>query len=174
MQNKEKPIEASLPQKKDSIFSSILQKIGRIISVLFLLITVSGLGLYFYVQTDSFRNWLKPILIDGINSSIDGKVDFEDIRIDIFKGIVFHNAVLMSAGDTVLKTTDIAVFYHLDALFSKSISLTSITLDSPSFKIIRHSDSTWNIDHFLKPQIQDPNKPPFDWHIYEEGHFFPH
>ena len=166
MQNKEKPIEASLPQKKDSIFSSILQKIGRIISVLFLLITVSGLGLYFYVQTDSFRNWLKPILIDGINSSIDGKVDFEDIRIDIFKGIVFHNAVLMSAGDTVLKTTDIAVFYHLDALFSKSISLTSITLDSPSFKIIRHSDSTWNIDHFLKPQIQDPNKPPFDWHIY--------
>jgi len=156
-----KPIVADKP----SIATRISRFIGQMISGLFLIVVLGVLGGYVFVQTDSFREWLRPVLIEQINAQIKGKVYFSDMRIDIFRGIILHDITLTAAGDTVLHANDLSISYTLEALLNKSISISTLTLDHPDIKILRSKDSTWNVEHILFPVAEDPKKPPFDWQI---------
>lgn len=160
-----KPIVADKP----STATRISRFIGQMISGLFLLLILGVLGGYVFVQTDIFREWLRPVLIEQINARIRGKIYFSDMRIDIFRGIILHDISLTAAGDTVLQANDVSISYTLEALLNTSISISTLTLDHPKVKILRSKDSTWNIEHILFPVPEDPKKPPFDWQITLEN-----
>ena len=160
-----KPIVADKP----SIGTRISRFIGQMISGLFLLLILGVLGAYVFVQTDVFREWLRPVLIEQINRQIKGKIYFSDMRIDIFRGIILHDISLIAAGDTVLQAGDLSVSYTLEALLNRSISVSTLSLDHPRIKILRSKDSTWNVEHILFPVPEDPSKPPFDWQITLEN-----
>lgn len=151
--------------EKPSLATRISRFIGQMISGLFLLVILGMVGLYVIVQTDAFREWFRPVLIEQINKQIKGKVYFSDMRLDIFKGVILHDVSLTAAGDTVLRAGDLAVSYTLEALLKKSISIGTLTLDHPTIKILRSKDGTWNVEHILHPVPEDPTKPPFDWQI---------
>ncbi len=170
MDNNEQTIESKpIVANKPSIVTRISRFVGQMISGLFLLLILGVLGAYVFVQTDVFREWLRPVLIEQINKQIKGKIYFSDMRIDIFRGIILHDISLIAAGDTVLQAGDLSVSYTLEALLNRSISVSTLSLDHPSIKILRSKDSTWNVEHILFPVPEDPNKPPFDWQITLEN-----
>jgi hypothetical protein len=166
MDNSEQNIE-SMPilTEKLSLGTRISRIIGQLISGVFLFLILGMVGIYVFIQTDSFREWFRPVLIEQINKQIKGKVYFEDMRLDIFKGLILHEVTLTAAGDTVLHAGDISVSYTIEAILNRSISIGTLTLDHPTIKILRSRDGTWNLEHILYPTPEDPSKPPFDWQI---------
>ncbi|MFM7340337.1 MAG: hypothetical protein ACKO2H_09515, partial [Bacteroidota bacterium] len=166
MDKSEQNIESMpLLAEKPSLSTRISRIVGQLISGIFLILILGMVGAYVFVQTDSFREWFRPVLIEQINKQIKGKVNFSDMRIDIFKGIILHDVSLTVAGDTILQAGDIAVSYSIEAILNRSISISTLTLDHPTIKIIRSKDGTWNVEHVLYPIPEDPSKPPFDWQV---------
>ena len=166
MDKSEQNIESMpLLAEKPSLSTRISRIVGQLISGIFLILILGMVGAYVFVQTDSFREWFRPVLIEQINKQIKGKVNFSDMRIDIFKGIILHDVSLTAAGDTILQAGDIAVSYSIEAILNRSISISTLTLDHPTIKIIRSKDGTWNVEHVLYPIPEDPSKPPFDWQV---------
>jgi hypothetical protein len=127
-----------------------------------------GIGsLIIISQTQAFRAWLKPWILNLANSNLQARIECDDIQIDLLKGLILTNVHMLTAGDTLANVRQIAVYYDIQPLLNNSITITSLVLDSPSIKLLRLKNGKWNTDYIALPSPPDtlPGKP-FDWHIY--------
>ncbi len=131
-----------------------------------LLMTVSMVMLTFLaLQTPPVREWLRNFIIETANNTLAAKVEFSDFGGNLIGGVTFDDVRIIAAGDTVLSAKLLTIRYDLQALLTQSIVINRIALEEPIIKILRASDSTWNIAHIVKPPADTTQKRPFSWGI---------
>lgn len=113
-------------------------------------------------RTELVHNWLRDTLLGLANDALEGKINADDIRIDIFHGIVLDRPVLTAAGTTVLSADRISVSYDLAALFVRVAAVNEVRIVKPDIRIIRRADSVWNITKIVKPSPDTTTSAPPD------------
>ena len=154
--------------------SSPLKIIGKIFLGLFIFIIMLIIGLYFFIQTDTFNKIALDFGIKRLNESWTEKksnIQVENMTGNILKGLTINNGSIVTQGDTLLKVHHIYLRYDLWGLLSKEIRLKNLTLNTPSINLLKvkgEGDSTaWNfVKLFTSSKEQkDTSTSPFAWGI---------
>ncbi len=102
-------------------------------------------------QTDMVRSYMRTKVIDLLNEQLEGTLTFDEVRLDIFRGVVLEHPQLYANGTTVLEADRLAVTYDLAALFTRTVAISRAVLTRPHIFVIRSADRVWNIECIVKP-----------------------
>jgi len=116
-------------------------------------------------QTEFFRTWLRDRIIAIANAELIGKLQIDDARLDIFRGIVLVHPRLYAEGTTVLQADEITVSYDVAALWSRTFAVSELTIKNPTIKLIRSEGGVWNFTRIVKPNPDTTSTEPPDLSI---------
>jgi hypothetical protein len=112
-------------------------------------------------QTNIAQQWMQQQVLQIVNAQLQGKVTCESISLDVFRGLSLVEPRLYARGTLVLQAARLDIHYNVAALANNIVSVRSIVVHDPVINILkRASDSTWNIEHIVKPSPVEPSKDP--------------
>jgi hypothetical protein len=140
----------------------------RAITVLIILL----LGLYIFIQTETFNKWALDFTLDKLNKSMsekDNHLYAESINGNILKGIRINNGAVTIRGDTLLSFKYIDLKYDVWGLLNQKIYLDYVVLNSPQINLVKikgAGDSlVWNFSNLFTPS-SDTTTSEFKWNVY--------
>lgn len=147
-------------------FADGIPLLRRLLRVVALAITISGslvvvLGAVLFVlsQTAIFNRWLAALAESFLRDQLRAELHIGSIEVKLLRGVWLREVALIADGDTVLVAPRIEIGYTPEALLFRTIAA-RVVLESPRFRLIRYRDSTWNVEHILKPSASPPGEPP--------------
>ncbi len=132
----------------------------------FSLLIACGLTVGVLVQTEWFHRWAAQKLTAVLSDELEAKLEFSSIRFNIFKGVELDSIRLQTRGDTLLRAGSLRISYELEPLLIKNIVISEVLINDADIRLLRsRMDSSWNVDHIVKPTPDNPNKKALDWGI---------
>ena len=64
-------------------------------------------------QTETFRSMARNVVLDQLNQVLRGDIVVDDVRIDVFRGIVLVHPRVSARGKTVFEAEEVALFFDL-------------------------------------------------------------
>lgn len=130
-----------------------LKLLGIIAVVIVLILAGLSVAVKSYLKSDR----LKALIIPKIEDATGRKVNISEINVSLFKGIVIKE---MSLKEKDGKTDFVAarafvLDYSLAALLKKQIMINKIELDSPSIKVIKNINGTYNFTDIIEKAKAD-------------------
>ena len=142
--------------------------ISRVLAFIFVLFLSLFCIIYVLSKTSLFQNWAKDRIVNLINKESDFKIKIQDIHVDIVNGISLKHALLNDHHQDTLfygGNLTIGLRQSLISLFSNSLYIKDVEIDSSVFKIISyHSEERNSLNHFLyqiKPKSKSYKCVPF-------------
>ena len=172
-------------KKKKSLtgttFKRIFKRIFKWIFMFGLFLLLLLIGIFIFIQTDTFDKLALNYILDKVNSSIDTK-ETKDSRIyaeslegNIFKGITLKNGSVRVKSDTLMKFSSIELKYSILPLLRNEISVQEIIIRDPQINLTTVKDKNdsikWNLSYLLSSDEPDTDtsKSVFDWKITAEN-----
>lgn len=175
MNSKEENIktESKEPNKK-----SFFRRLFKWFFILIAFLIILTIGLFLFIQTDTFDKIALGFALDKINSSLASKditINAESLTGNIFKGFQLNNGSIKVKEDTLLKFNSIKADYSIRKLLNKEISVQNLILKEPQINLTKvkdkHDSLRWNLDYLLESEDkeEDTTKSEFDWKITAEN-----
>ncbi|MBI3801021.1 MAG: translocation/assembly module TamB domain-containing protein [Deltaproteobacteria bacterium] len=132
---------------------------GSLISLLLLVLLAATL----YMRTARFQEWVRSQAVAALSTSLNGEVSIEGISGSIWSEIVFHNLSVRQNNMEILSipqgTLAVQLFRQIFSFFSSStLHISSLTLTTPTLRLVQDPHTGWNIATLVKPAPQ-PQKP---------------
>ncbi|MBL8007616.1 MAG: translocation/assembly module TamB domain-containing protein [Ignavibacteria bacterium] len=175
--NEENNDSGNLPEKEKSLFGKII----KWFFILLLITVILVIGVFIFIQTDTFDRIALNYALDAINSSLDVKegkdsrIYAESLEGNLFSGFRLKNGSVRVKNDTLLKFSSIEAKYNIFALLRKEISVMNLTIKQPQINLTKvkgKNDSlVWNLNHLLSSDKidEDTTTKEFDWGITAEN-----
>lgn len=117
-------------------------------------------------QTSWFREQARIVVLDQLNAALEGAVTVDDVRLDIFRGLMLDHPVLYAHGTTVLEAASLNLTYDLALLSKRVVAVNEVRLVRPVITVLRDPrDSVWNVARIVRPSTDTTTTPPPDLHI---------
>lgn len=97
-----------------------------------------------FVQTDVGRRFLTSQVLKLVNSQINGTFTCDDVRIDVFRGVVIDGPRLTVQGQTLLDAEQIQAAYDIAALVGHTTAVNAFKLVRPTINLLRDTSGVWN------------------------------
>lgn len=125
-----------------------LKLLGIIAAVIVLILSGLSVAVKSYLKSDK----LKALIIPKIEEATGRKVNIGEINVSLFKGIVIKDMNLKEQdGKTdFVAAKGFVLDYSLAALLKKQIMINKIELDSPSIKVVKNIDGTYNFSDIIE------------------------
>jgi len=131
------------------------------------------IGIFFFIQTDTFNKIALDFGIEKVNESWAGKnsvAKVESLQGNILKGLTINNGSIVTENDTLLKFSYINLKYDIWGLLNKEIRLDYVILNSPKINFVKVKDADsllWNFSKLFSSSEEpnDTSTSPFDWGI---------
>ncbi len=141
-----KPIKRPLLHKIVNVF------IGFVAFLFFLLIIFFG-----FSQTKTFRKILKDEIIETVNSSIEGKLNIDNIEGSILSSVILNNTSLVSEGDTLFSANKLTVKTSPIHLLLKRIFIRDIIIKNGHINLTEDKNGQWSFSKLAK-STEDKSK----------------
>ncbi|MGA7836578.1 MAG: hypothetical protein WB996_01315, partial [Ignavibacteriaceae bacterium] len=116
-------------------------------------------------QTSTFRNYLKDYVTEKVNSSINGKLNIENLDGTIFTTLILHNTTLTFKSDTLLKASKIELKTSPLELLFKRIYVRYAGISDANVNLIKGLDGRLNLSVLGKPSTEDSTSSKFPFKI---------
>ena len=113
-----------------------------------------------FAQTQLARDMMRNQVLRLVNDQIEGTIACDDLRIDIFHGIVLVHPVLSAHGTTVLEADEISLSYDIAALFAQTVAVNQLDIRNPRISVLRSRDGVWNVNRIVRPSTDTTSTPP--------------
>jgi len=125
--------------------------------VLFVLILV-------LTQTEFGKKQIVKYAQQIANKSLNAELQIAKLDGNIFSWLSLSNIVLLQNNDTIVHIDKLELSYQLIDLFDNRITFNQITLNNPTINLVQLADSSWNVEHIVKPDTlaQDTSSGSFD------------
>jgi len=140
-----------------NILRIILYSIG---GILLLLILLGG-----FSQTQFFRDRLRAVALDQLDSLLTADVILGDITGNLVTGFNVNGFTLSLRGDTVVHAEQLSIRYNLFALPTRSIAVHDVILYRPTIHLRRSAAGIWNVEEMIRPTEGDTSAGAFDWPV---------
>ena len=149
--------------------------LSKVLIFIFLLLASIFCIIYALSKTPLFQNWAKDRIISMVNKESDNKISIGDIHVDIVSGLDLKNVLLLDHHtDTIFfgREMQVGLKNSLFSLFSNSLEIKKVEIDTGVFKIISYAWEERNslnhfLKHFKKKKKSPPNASPFHF-VMEE------
>ncbi|MBS1494844.1 MAG: translocation/assembly module TamB domain-containing protein [Bacteroidetes bacterium] len=145
----------------------------KILLGIVIFVVVLVVGLYFFIQTDTFNNIALNFGKDKLNESWAGKnsnIQIESLHGNILKGLTINKGSIITEKDTLLTFNYITLKYDIWGLLNKEIRLDYLTINSPKINLTKVKDAdslVWNFTKLFSSSTEpnDTSTSAFDWGI---------
>lgn len=138
MSKEKKKIKRTLARK---ILNSIIGIVGVLVILLILFIG--------YMQTSSFRNWLREEIVETVNSSINGKLSIGQIRGTLLSSVYLDDLNLSFENDTVISAKTIGIKANPFELLFSRVYLREVIMYDVNLKIVEDSLGATNFSRLF-------------------------
>jgi hypothetical protein len=134
-----------------------LKVAGIVVGILVLLI----IGLSIFVKSYLSSDRLKPIILPKAEAMTGRKVQLDEIKVSIFKGVVAKGLSIKERDEKrdFLKIGSFVLSYRLLPLLKKQLVINKIEILSPSISIKKGRDGRYNYSDITEKRSQEPQKP---------------
>ncbi|MDD3078316.1 MAG: translocation/assembly module TamB domain-containing protein [Paludibacter sp.] len=143
-------------------------------SLLIFLVSMISLILIILVliQTPPVKRKIADIIENQVDSVLNSQLSIGKLDGNFFNHIELQNVWLHSGNDTLASIYKIRLSYSLLELKNNTIKINEFAFEKPYLHLVQLSDSTWNLQHLLKPATEkkDTTSSPFSMSI-EVGNF---
>jgi len=112
-----------------------------------------------FLQTETGRKLLTSQVLRYVNGQIHGTLTCDDVRIDVFRGVVLQQPHLRVDGTTLLQAKELRVVYDIAALVGHTTAVNSITIIKPTINLVRATDGVWNFSKLSMSTDTTPSGP---------------
>ena len=160
-------------RRKSDVKRPLFRKIvnyflGAGIGLLLILLVAFG-----YTQTSSFRNWLKEVIVEQVNSSTNGKLYIGNIDGTIFTTLILSNTSYTLEQDTLFSAKKIELKVSPLRVLLKTIYLRKLEIENADISLLKNENGELNISRITSPaeekveEIEDSlsTSQPFSWKI---------
>lgn len=141
-----------------------MKKLFAIIGIIIAVLIIAALCIPFFINVDSFR----PKLEQSLSASLNRQVQIGKLQASIFSGGASASNIVISDDPAFnkgpfLQASSLKVGLRLMPLiFSRTLSVTGITVENPDIVLLRNSAGKWNYSTMgsssSKPQQQTSDK----------------
>ncbi|MFT3737977.1 MAG: translocation/assembly module TamB domain-containing protein [Breznakibacter sp.] len=103
------------------------------------------------VQTPFGKRQIAAIVEKQLNTMMDARLAIGKLEGNFVSHIELKNIVLLVGSDTLARVGEVRLRYGLWALRQKEIRIDELTLVHPYVHLEQLPDSTWNLQHLIKP-----------------------
>ncbi|MCX7909513.1 MAG: translocation/assembly module TamB [Ignavibacteria bacterium] len=148
--------EVEIKGKNNSNKKSFLWKIPIIIVLVFL----AGSLLITLIFTFNFsKTYLLKTALNIVNEEFNGKISFEKVHFNLFKGIIIDNVLFSLNSDTILFATKVRIDWDFSPIFKNKLIIKYVELEKPYINLIKgKGEDLWNIERFFKPSKKEKAK----------------
>ncbi len=138
----------------------------------------AGVGLFVlvllafgYTQTSSFRNWVKDIVVEEVNSSSNGKLTIGQLDGTIFTSLVLANTSYIFEKDTLLFAEKIEIKISPLRILLKTIYVRKLEIENARISLLKDENGVLNFSKITDPSEEKVMKEvvtetePFSWKI---------
>lgn len=104
-------------------------------------------------QTKPVKNKIVQVAQTEVNKSLKAKLHVESIDGNFLNGLGLNNVFLEYENDTIAFIPNLKLKYKLMPLLKASILVNSVEIDDPIFYVTQYTDSTWNFQNIVKPNV---------------------
>ncbi|MFW8600473.1 AsmA family protein [Desulfobacterota bacterium M19] len=128
-----------------------MKKVAKIAGVLAVLLIIVVAGLNIFVKSYLTDARIKTLVVPPVEKALGRRVTVGSIKVSLFSGIIINNfAVKEQDGQTdFLHVRAFKIGYDLLPLLHKQLRVSEILLDSPTVKVIRNRDGSFNFSSFI-------------------------
>lgn len=125
-------------------------------------------------QTSSFRQWLKEVVTEQVNSATNGTLEIESIDGTVFTSLILNNLNYKLYEDTLFRAEKIELKTSPLKIFFKVIHIRKIEIDNAVISLIKYDNGQLNISKITAPPeekivqpdtLQTETASGFDWAI---------
>ena len=135
----------------------ILKYIGWILGGLvgFILILLLLIGLL--IQTKPVKKRVLQFAEKQASATLNGELTVGELEGNFFTHLTLKNALLTNEDDTLAFLKSIELNYNLWPLLNRELQIHSIRITEPYFYLKQQADSSWNVQHLVKPSESEPD-----------------
>lgn len=115
-----------------------------------------------FAQTQMARDIMRRQILRIANGQLEGTISCDDLRIDVFRGVVLVHPVLTANRTTVFEAEEISLSYDIAALFTKTVAVNELTVRTPIVSLLRSREGIWNTSRIVRPSVNTTTSPPPD------------
>jgi len=120
--------------------------------IVFLFLTFALL-LTVFLSMNFTRTFLFKTAIGIVNEEFNGKISFQDIYFNPFKGLIVNNLLVTLNSDTIAFIPKARIDWDLQPFLKKKVLVKIVELESPRINLVKDfGDTLWNFQKFLKPK----------------------
>lgn len=119
------------------------------------IILVLFLSVRLIVQSDWFFNKARTMIISQAEQNLNGTLEIESMRGDLFKGFVIEGLSIKDEESTILDVDSVVVQYRLWSVLRSPHEIDRIELKGAHLTVREEPDSTWNIMNLINVDNDD-------------------
>ncbi len=146
---------------KRSLFRKIVNAFIGFFAFVFVLLVIF-LG---FSQTKTFREYLRHKVIAIADSSLNGKLNIEQIDGTVFTSLFLRNTSLTLDHDTLFHADRIEIKTSPLQLLLKKIYFRKVLMENVNISLLQDSSGAWNFSKLSKSKESDTIKSEFDFTI---------
>jgi len=150
----------SLQERLISVLLRIFKAVAYLVSILLVLIVVTGI----LTQTTYIRNLLRSYLVSTLSVGINGTIHLGTIEGNMIAGFSVDSVRIAQDGRDVFTVRKITCFYEPLSLLRRRVNIDQLIVEGPVATMIRSRDDRWNINSLFRAG-DDSAGGPFDWTI---------
>ncbi|GJM15525.1 MAG: translocation/assembly module TamB [Thermodesulfobacteriota bacterium] len=150
------------------------KKILISISIFFVIIILALVGLMFFTQTQSFRNFTRNQVESIVSSTTGQTFKIGNLEGNFFQNITLSDVSFVVEGENFVSVKEITIDYaffqmlNSTSLFSKVIPVDDLLITGLDVNLIKYDDGKWNFEKIggnEEKQADDQDKTPPSWSI---------
>lgn len=108
-------------------------------------------------------NFSKTILlktvVESANKGFNGKIAFEKVHLNLFKGLIIENVIATLDNDTIAFIRKAQVDWDLNPLLKRQVFVKFVEIDGGTVNLVKEiGDTIWNYQKFFKPKEETKAK----------------
>ena len=124
-----------------------------ILALLLVLLVLAGL----LIQTSPVKQKIARVASQKVSAMINGQLEIGGIGGNFFNSLELKNIVLSNQQDTLAAVNLIEARYNLWSLLYGHLQVYTVQINQPYLQLIQLKDSTWNVQHLMKPPSSQPD-----------------
>lgn len=105
------------------------------------------------------KTFILKTALNLANQEFNGNISFENVHLNVFKGIIFDNILISLNGDTIAFFPKARIDWEITPLLKKRVFVRFFELERPQIFLVKElNDSLWNIEKFFKPKEKKETK----------------
>jgi hypothetical protein len=145
----------------------------RIVLGLVAFILLLIVGIYFFIQTETFNKWALDFGVQKLNEAWnlkDSRLEVQSLKGNILKGLTINKGAIIVSNDTLINFSYVNLKYDIWGLLKKNINLDYVIINSPVINLYKVKDAdslVWNYEKLFTSQkeVIDTSQAKFDWGI---------